>query len=125
MPTEYFLYYEELDWCEKIRQLGYEIKMVGEGKVIHKASASVKSNSPLQTFYMTRNRLIFINRFASTNQFSLFWKYFNWIVVPQKTFTFLINQDLEGLKAFKQAISAAKTYLNNKALPLEKYQAAA
>ena len=125
MPTDYFLYYEELDWCEKIRKQDLEIKVIGKSRVIHKASAAVKTNSPLQTFYMTRNRLIFMHRFASKEEFRTFWMYFNWVVVPQKRLVYLLKGNKQGLAAFNQAIKAAKNHFKNQALPIEMYRTAA
>lgn len=55
----YFLYYEELDWCEMIRNAGYEIWYAPVFRVFHKESYSTGKDSKLKTYYKTRNRLIF------------------------------------------------------------------
>ena len=125
MQTDYFLYYEELDWCEKIRQHNKEIEVVGEALVIHKASASIKANSPLQTFYMTRNRLLFMHRFTNRSQFRKFWHFYKFIVIPKEKLRFIINGDKNGLKAYNQAIISATNYFKNTELPLQNYQAVA
>ncbi len=62
MPALYFLYYEELDWCEHIKRAGYTCHYVAESTVYHKESASVGKASVLKTYYMNRNRLLFIRR---------------------------------------------------------------
>lgn len=59
MDERYFLYYEELDWCERIRKAGFEIYYVASSLVYHKVSQSVQSNSYTQVFYMNRNRILF------------------------------------------------------------------
>jgi GT2 family glycosyltransferase len=58
----YFLYYEELDWCEMIKRAGYTCHYVAESRVYHKESMSVGKASVLKTYYMNRNRLLFIRR---------------------------------------------------------------
>ncbi|WP_227787891.1 glycosyltransferase family 2 protein [Hymenobacter sp. BT770] len=62
MPEAYFLYYEELDWCETIKRAGYSCHYVAESTVHHKESVSVGKFSVLKTYYMNRNRLLFIRR---------------------------------------------------------------
>lgn len=62
MPELYFLYYEELDWCERIKRAGYACHYVGSSTVYHKESVSVGKASVLKTYYINRNRLLFIRR---------------------------------------------------------------
>lgn len=62
MPEEYFLYYEELDWSERIREAGYRIVYDPRATVFHKESATTGRQSPLRSYYLTRNRLLFARR---------------------------------------------------------------
>lgn len=62
MPEEYFLYYEELDWCESIKRAGYTAHYVAQATIYHKESISVGKASVLKTYYLNRNRLLFIRR---------------------------------------------------------------
>ncbi len=62
MPEEYFLYYEELDWSERIREAGYRIVYDPRATVFHKESATTGQQSPLRSYYLTRNRLLFARR---------------------------------------------------------------
>ena len=62
MPECYFLYYEELDWSEMIRRAGYEIWYEPACTIYHKESQTTGRTSPLKTFYITRNRLLFAQR---------------------------------------------------------------
>lgn len=62
MPELYFLYYEELDWCEAIKRAGYQAHYVAESSIYHKESVSVGKASVLKTYYLNRNRLLFIRR---------------------------------------------------------------
>jgi len=60
MDEEYFLYFEEADWCVKANKAGFAIKAVPEATVTHKVSASLGITSPVIEYYMTRNQLRFI-----------------------------------------------------------------
>lgn len=62
MSEVFFLYYEELDWAARFKQCGYEIHYVGTTEVFHKESISTGINSPFKTFYLYRNRLLYIRR---------------------------------------------------------------
>jgi len=62
MPDIYFLYYEEIDWGWKIRKAGYQNYYVGNSVIFHKESISTGKNSPLKTYYMARNRILFTRR---------------------------------------------------------------
>jgi hypothetical protein len=62
MCQEFFLYYEELDWCERIRSEGYIIHVVPNALIYHKESMSTGKKSPLKTYYMARSRFLFARR---------------------------------------------------------------
>lgn len=60
MSEEYFLYWEEVDWCDRAAAAGHRSLYVPASRVWHKVGASLgKENSPAQTRYDARNRLIF------------------------------------------------------------------
>jgi GT2 family glycosyltransferase len=62
MWNDFFLYYEELDWCERIKRAGFEIWVEPNAKIYHKESASVGALSSFKTFYINRNRILFMRR---------------------------------------------------------------
>lgn len=62
MPECYFLYYEELDWSMMMTRAGYEIWYEPACIIYHKESQASGQNSPLRTYYITRNRLLLVKR---------------------------------------------------------------
>lgn len=62
MPECYFLYYEELDWSMMFTRAGYSIWHEPACTIYHKESQATGQNSPLKTYYLTRNRLLFVKR---------------------------------------------------------------
>ena len=74
MPECYFLYYEELDWSMMFSRAGYEIWYEPASIIYHKESQSTGNNSPLRTYYITRNRLLLVKR-----NWSGFTKYLSYI----------------------------------------------
>lgn len=62
MPECYFLYYEELDWSMMLRRAGYDLWYEPMATIYHKESRSTGQASPLKTYYLVRNRLLFAKR---------------------------------------------------------------
>ena len=62
MPECFFLYYEELDWSMMFTRAGYQIWYEPKCTIYHKESQSTGQNSPLRTYYLTRNRLLLVRR---------------------------------------------------------------
>ncbi|MFN3851992.1 MAG: glycosyltransferase family 2 protein [Spirosomataceae bacterium] len=65
MPEEFFLYYEEIDWCLQFRKAGYKIFFVPDSLVLHKESISVGKQSAVQVYYKTRNRILLARKWRS------------------------------------------------------------
>lgn len=68
MPECYFLYYEEYDWSMMMRCAGYELWYEPGTTIYHKESRTTGQDSPLKTYYLTRNRLLFARRNISKPQ---------------------------------------------------------
>lgn len=107
MYEDYFLYYEEYDWCERFKKAGYEIWYCGLSKIYHKESVSTGVNSPLKVYYLTRNRLLFAKRNYSKLNFTLNLIYFTFFALPKG----LLHHLMKGEKA--QAKAMIKGYIWN------------
>jgi len=59
LDESYFMYYEEYDYCERIKKAGFDIYYNGNSNILHKQSVSVGVDSPFKSYYMTRNRIYF------------------------------------------------------------------
>lgn len=100
MPELFFLYYEEIDWCETIKRAGYHIYFVPASKVYHKESMSVGKKSALKTYYMTRNRLLYIRRNSSGIRKALAMAYFILCAMPKNIIGYLVHREIEHVQAF-------------------------
>ena len=92
MPELFFLYYEELDWSEQIRRAGYEVYLEPRAKVYHKESISVGKMSTLKTYYLNRNRILFIRRNRSGWQLAGFLLFLLFCTIPHHTLIILSTQ---------------------------------
>jgi len=100
MPEFYFLYYEEFDWCEQIKKLGYSIYYQYKSLIYHKESMTVGKTSILRTFYLNRNRILFMRRHVKGLSFLGFACYYIFFTIPKNTISFLRNKEFDHLKAF-------------------------
>jgi GT2 family glycosyltransferase len=64
MPEEYFLYFEDAEWCLKARRAGFSCKVVKEANISHKVSKNTQEYSFSYIYYQYRNGLIFAKRNA-------------------------------------------------------------
>jgi GT2 family glycosyltransferase len=83
MPENYFLYYEEMDWCERIRKSGYAVWVDMQALIYHKESVSVGGKSSLKEYFMNRNRILFVRRNSHPVARLTFWPYFLFLVVSR------------------------------------------
>jgi len=102
MPDIYFLYYEEMDWCEKIKSAGFKIRYIPSSVVYHKESMSTGKDSPLKIYYLNRNRILYARRNLKGLQLLTSILYLVLISIPKNTISFL--GDLKKLKAYYQSI---------------------
>ncbi len=105
MPECYFLYYEELDWSEMIRRAGYEIWYDPTMTVYHKESQTTGQQSPLKTFYITRNRLLFAKRNIQGGTRYLTYGYLIGIVAIRDLLKYLCQGRTDLLKATIKGIT--------------------
>ncbi|MDX9798163.1 MAG: glycosyltransferase family 2 protein [Bacteroidales bacterium] len=106
MPEVFFLYYEEMDWCEQIRAKGIKIMYEPAITIIHKEGMSVGKQSPMKKYYMVRNRLLFAkrNRKGVLRMLSVFYQLF--IAVPKDIALLVIKGEVRmALASLKGAIS--------------------
>ncbi len=64
LSEDYFLYYEDTDWCFRARKAGYKCIFVPKSKIWHKISRSAVAESSTYIYYHVRNGLIFSSKFA-------------------------------------------------------------
>lgn len=100
MAELYFLYYEEMDYCERIKKAGYEIWYEPASRIIHKESMSVGKNSLMKTYYLSRNRLLYLRRQVDWPLFLITLLYYTLIAVPKNSITYTVKGEWKHLKAY-------------------------
>lgn len=97
---KYFLYYEDSDFCFRAQKAGFKLLYVPSAVVYHDNAKSTGLGSPLQDYFMTRNRLLFASKFLPfRTRFALFreaLRNFGNPVRRQALFDFLTNNFGKG-----------------------------
>ena len=113
MPECFFLYYEELDWSMMFARNGYEIWYEPACTVFHKESQTTGQNSPLRTYYITRNRLLLVKRnYKGINKY-LSYIYLIGIVAPRDIIKFTLQGRLDLVKAVYRGIKTFNSQLSS------------
>lgn len=103
MAENFFLYYEEYDWCDRIKKAGYQVWVDTRAIIYHKESVSVGKASGLKEYFMNRNRILFIRRNAPIQAQLFFYVYFVAIVTPRN----LLSYMKKGYKGFSKLLFKA------------------
>jgi len=62
--SRYFLYLEDVDFCQRAKKAGFKIIYVPGGKVWHYNASSSEVGGALHDYFITRNRLLFGVKYA-------------------------------------------------------------
>lgn len=100
----FFLYYEELDWCDRIRAAGYQVYVEPKAEIFHKESVSTGKTSPLKTYYLNRNRIYFMRRNRSALEVMAFYCFLLIFTIPKNLLLFAVKGQWDHFKAFSRAI---------------------
>ncbi len=103
-PEKFFLYYEEWDWSSRMLKAGYTIYFQPKAVIYHKESMSVGKNSTLKTYYLSRNRILFMRRNSNWPQFLMFATFFTVAAFPKAVLSYSIKRQFPFLKAYIRGI---------------------
>ena len=82
LNEDYFLYYEDTDWCLRAKKAGWLCGVAPIAKIYHKQSKSTDKFSYPYIYYHSRNGLLFASRFGFLPLTYLisFWIYFKQLI---------------------------------------------
>lgn len=64
LDNKFFMYLEDADFCQRAKKAGFKIAYIPDSKIWHINSGSSKIGGDLQTYFLSRNRLLFGFRYA-------------------------------------------------------------
>jgi GT2 family glycosyltransferase len=104
MAENYFLYYEEMDWNDRIKRAGYEAWVCTDALIYHKESVSVGQKSALKEYFMNRNRILFTRRNAPFYKALFFYFYFVLVVSPRNILVYIRDKNYNFISMLFKAI---------------------
>jgi len=104
MNESFFLYYEEMDWNEMIKRVGYQAWVCTNALIYHKESVSVGQKSALKEYFMNRNRILFIRRNAPWFKRLIFYAYFMLIVFPRNILVYIKDRNFDFIPVLCKAV---------------------
>ncbi|MDU1567701.1 MAG: glycosyltransferase family 2 protein [Clostridium sp.] len=113
MSEDYFLYYEDTDYCVRLIRKGFKIIYEPKAVLYHKVSATTGGEkSKMYWYYMTRNRLIFNKKFNKTISYKIYYlltmtiKLIRYLVLRDKT---ALSGSVSGIVDFFKGIEAKRS----------------
>ncbi|MGJ3234243.1 glycosyltransferase family 2 protein [Marivirga sp.] len=99
MPEIYFLYYEEMDWSEIVKRAGFDLYVNQRAVIHHKESMSIGKMNPLKSYYLFRNRILFVRRNFTLSRRVFFMVYITLIALPKNLLTSVLKSEKMHFKA--------------------------
>lgn len=101
MDENYFMYYDDTDFCVRATDNNINILYVPEANIFHKVSSSTGGeNSLVSEYYMYRNRLYFIDKF---NKYKLFAKIITKLAIIKRLIKWKIHNKKDFYNIVKEA----------------------
>ncbi len=101
---KYFMYYEEHDFTHRAKSLGWKCYYVGSSLIYHSQSGTIGNDSPLKTYYILRNRLLYQRTFQSGIKLMASTLYICLVIYPKTLIQKIINRDINGIKSVLNAV---------------------
>jgi len=74
LSEDYFLYWEDADWCARMLKNSLNLLYVPDARLLHYTSSSLGVRSPQYGYYNVRNRLLFAQKWSAKSVlFSCMW----------------------------------------------------
>lgn len=114
----YFLTYEDVDWCYKLKKAGYKLVLVGGTKLYHKKEVGGPTNeNPLRTYFLSRGQVLFMKKNAGWRNI-IFFPYLFLLLYPIKVLLFLKKGYFKSIgkltRGIWDAIFHEKVFVYNK-----------
>ncbi|MDF2882334.1 MAG: putative glycosyltransferase [Clostridiaceae bacterium] len=75
IPENYFLFYEETEFCLKAKEKGYKLICASDSIVYHKGSATISKFVGLSYYFLNKNRIVFMRRNSNISEKIIFVPY--------------------------------------------------
>lgn len=116
LPEEYFMYFEDADFCMQVKKANYKLKVCTDVVIYHKVSSSSGGeDSEFTIKWITRNRLIFLNKYKNNikGKGTLVFVYFSRCI---RYIQYILTGKVEKANAILEGIKEGRKYIKSKGL---------
>ncbi len=99
MRDDFFLYYDETDWCWRIRRAGFRIVLDDSSRIWHKVSETVGVSSPTFWYYITKNHILFVGSNFPRARRAIALLYFTAVLVPHRLLLLVLPRERTQTRA--------------------------
>lgn len=101
---EYFLSYDDVDLCFKIRKAGYKLVTIKSSMIYHKKGGGlIQKESSQRVYFNNRNQIIFMKRHAGWRNL-FFFPYLFIVLYPVKSLRFLFKGNIQAVKSLTKGV---------------------
>jgi GT2 family glycosyltransferase len=100
LNEDYFVYWEDTDWCARALKANFELLYVPQAKLLHHVSSSLGLRSPAYIYYIIRNHILFVRHNLSAVYKPLGWLNIIWVSTKYKL-NILLRYRQDRLKSLK------------------------
>lgn len=97
--TNYFMYYEDSEYCRRAQRLGFSIVCVGFSTIYHKGAVSASKNRKNIIRIRARNRFLFYRQYSHGPSRWLTF-FFLWVIALWKIFGFILKGNFSLIKPY-------------------------
>ena len=101
----FFAYWEEIDWCIKIRKAGYEIDFVPTAIIWHKQHSSTKNIGGFRNYLILRNSILCLRKYGNLYDKIYFVVWFTCYKFPRLFIGAIIRRNFNLAKCYLKALS--------------------
>lgn len=108
----FFLYFEETDWCARIRKAGFRIAYTPQAKIWYKGSMSTGGGmNPTHIYYLNRNRIVFIRRNSTILRLFIFLVALFTYYGPRQALYYLKRRQFRHFNCYLKGIASGLSWL--------------
>ena len=98
LDSNYFMYWEDVDWCITGLENGYKSAYEYKSVIWHKYGSS--SENQFKMYYLNRNRLYFMRKHAKGSDYLRFLGYFVPFIIFESCYQLIRKNDIKMARAF-------------------------
>jgi GT2 family glycosyltransferase len=102
LDSNYFMYWEDVDWCFTSHEYGYKCSYAYKSMIWHKYGTS--SENYFKMYYLNRNRLYFMRKHASRSQYLQFLAYYIPYIIFESFYQLIRRRDVDMYHSYSRGL---------------------